>query len=158
MPARDARHDRMIRPTFRSPADPAAGTNSSPTVLVVEDVVLVRMLICDYLRNDGFTVVEAASGDDAIEMLKASLGVDAVFADVYMPNSSIDGFGVAEWVRRNKPDIKVVLTSGVDNGDRAAELGHHGALMAKPYDRAGVARRLRQVLGLDAGPTASSPK
>jgi CheY-like chemotaxis protein len=120
------------------------------TVLVVEDVVLVRMLICEYLRDAGFTVIEAISGDEAIAILGTSLAIDVVFADVYMPNSSIDGIEVARWIRSNKPDVKVVLTSGVANmADTAKELTSDGALIEKPYERAMVVQRLRKVLGLD---------
>ena len=120
------------------------------TVLVVEDVVLVRMLICEYLRGAGFTVIEAISGDEAIAILGTALRIDVVFADVYMPNSSIDGLGLARWIRSNKPGVKVVLTSGVANmADTAQDLTSDSALIEKPYDRALVAQRLREVLGLD---------
>src|SRR5215204_2858636 len=96
-------------------AVPSSGSSEMATVLVVEDVVLVRMLICEYLRDAGFTVIEAISGDEAIAILGTTLAIDVVFADVYMPNSSIDGIEVARWIRSNKPDVKVVLTSGVAN-------------------------------------------
>jgi CheY-like chemotaxis protein len=120
------------------------------TVLVVEDVVLVRMLICEYLRDAGFTVIEAISGDEAIAILGTTLAIDAVFADVVMPNSSIDGIGLARWIRSNKPDVKVVLTSGVTNvADTPKELTSDSPLIEKPYQRAAVAQRIREVLRLD---------
>ena len=119
------------------------------TVLVVEDVVLVRMLICEYLRDAGFTVIEATSGDEAIAILGSPLAIDVVFADVYMPNSSIDGIGLGRWIRSNKPDVKVVLTSGVSNtADTPEELTFDSPLIEKPYERAAVVQRLREVLHL----------
>lgn len=133
-----------------TPAEPSSGKLEMPTVLVVEDVVLVRMLICEYLRDAGFTVIEAVSGDEAIAILGTTLAIDVVFADVYMPNSSIDGIEVARWIRSNKPDMKVVLTSGVANmADTAKDLTSDSSLIEKPYDRAVVVQRLRKVLGLD---------
>ena len=139
----------MSKPVIRSPAEPSADSEKA-TVLVVEDVVLVRMLICEYLRDAGFTVIEAISGDEAITILGTPMKVDVVFADVYMPNSSVDGLGLARWIRSNKPDVKVVLTSGVANmADTAQELTSDSPLIEKPYERAVVVRRLRAVLGLD---------
>lgn len=139
----------MSRPVFRSPAEPSADSSERANVLVVEDVVLVRMLICAYLRDAGFTVVEAASGDEAIAIL-GTLEIDVVFADVYMPNGSIDGLALARWVRVNKPEVKVVLTSGIANmAETAQGLTTDSALIEKPYDRAAVAQRLREVLGRD---------
>ncbi len=138
------------RGRFRTPAEPSSGKAEMATVLVVEDVVLVRMLICEYLRDAGFTVIEAISGDEAIAILGTPLPIDVVFADVYMPNGSIDGIGVAQWIRSNRQDVKVVLTSGVANmADTAKELTSDSSLIEKPYDRAAVAQRLRKVLGLD---------
>ncbi len=137
----------MINPLPRSPAEPSAGSIEA-TVLVVEDVVLVRMLICEYLRDAGFSVIEATSGDEAMVVLATILHIDVVFADVYMPNSTIDGIELARWILANKPRVKVVLTSGVaDLKDQARQVTVGGALIEKPYDRAHVVKRLREVLG-----------
>jgi two-component system, response regulator PdtaR len=143
----------MNDPLRRSVTEVSSGKRAA-NVLVVEDVVLVRMLICEYLRDAGFTIVEATSGDEAMAILDTSLEIDAVFADLYMPNSSIDGIGLAQWIRANKPDVKVVLTSGVaDMADKARQVAPEGALIDKPYNRAQVLQRLREVLGLE--PTTS---
>jgi two-component system, response regulator PdtaR len=64
----------------------------SPTVLVVEDEVLVRMVIADYLRDCGFRVLEASTADEAMRVLGTNERVDIVFSDVQMPGS-LDGFG-----------------------------------------------------------------
>lgn len=144
----------MNNPLCRSATQSSSG-NRAANVLVVEDVVLVRMLISEYLRDAGLTVVEATSGDEALAILGTSLEIDAVFADLYMPNSSIDGIGLAQWIRANKPDVKVLLTSGVaDMADKARQVAPDGALIEKPYNRAQVLMRLREVLGMD--PTTSS--
>ena len=57
----------------------AGSTNdnqATPTVLVVEDEVLIRMATADYLRGCGYRVVEAGSGDEAVAVLKTDIGVD----------------------------------------------------------------------------------
>jgi CheY-like chemotaxis protein len=68
------------------------------TVLVIEDEVLVRMVIADYLRECGFRVVEASTADEGMRVLKTNERVDIVFSDVQMPGS-LDGFELAQWLR-----------------------------------------------------------
>src|SRR5512139_614094 len=82
-----------------------------PAVLVVEDDVLVRTVLAAYLRECGFDVVEAGSADEAIRVLEAGIRVDIVFSDVNMPGS-MDGFGLARWLRRERPGLKIILTTG----------------------------------------------
>src|SRR4029077_6668285 len=83
-----------------------------PTVLVVADEVLVRMAVSEYLRECGYNVVEASDAHEAIEVMTSEAVVDIAFSDITMPGS-LDGFGLAQWIRRERPDIRVVLTSGV---------------------------------------------
>ncbi|MEA2816833.1 MAG: hypothetical protein QOI93_4534, partial [Rhodospirillaceae bacterium] len=63
-----------------------------PTILVVEDEILVRTVIAAYLRDCGFDVVEAGNADEAVRVLEAGIRIDIVFSDVNMPGS-LDGFG-----------------------------------------------------------------
>jgi len=118
----------------------------SPTVLVVEDEVLIRLVIADYLRDCGYKVHEAVSGEEAIAILQApEVSIDVVFSDVEMPGS-MDGFALARWVRANKPGMEVILTSGIErSADIAATLCEAGPLMKKPYSSQDVVDRLRQL-------------
>ena len=118
----------------------------SPTVLVVEDEVLIRLVIADYLRDCGYKVHEAVSGEEAIAILQApEVSIDVVFSDVEMPGS-MDGFALARWVRANKPGLEVILTSGIErSADIAATLCEAGPLMKKPYSSQDVVDRLRQL-------------
>ncbi len=124
--------------TFEEPV-PA----SSPTVLVVEDDMLVRSLAAAYLRDCGFEVIEATGADEAIRILQADVHVDIVFSDVNMPGS-MDGFGLAQWVRRERPKLRVILTSGAAR--TTAEAAGHVAILAKPYDHAALERYIRALL------------
>ena len=80
-------------------------------VLVVEDEFLIRMIVSDYLREIGFTVVEACSGDEAVAVLRSGVLFDVVFTDVRMPGST-DGLALLAYVRATQPDLPVVVTSG----------------------------------------------
>jgi CheY-like chemotaxis protein len=122
-----------------------------PTVLVVVDEVLVRMAVSDYLRECGYNVVEASDAHEAIEVMTSDVAVDVAFSDIAMPGS-LDGFGLARWVRRERPEIKVVLSSGIARSAKAAgELCEEGPMLAKPYEHADLERRIRALL-------ASAPK
>jgi CheY-like chemotaxis protein len=117
-----------------------------PTILVVEDDVLVRNLVAAYLRECGFDVIEANSADEAIRVLQAEVPVDIVFSDIQMPGS-MDGFGLAHWVRRERPWLKVILTSGAAcTAKEAGDLCEQGPILAKPYDHAELERHIRSLL------------
>ena len=117
------------------------------TVLVVEDEVLIRLVIADYLRECGYRVHEAASADEAIVVLESrDVSVDIVFSDVIMPGR-MDGFGLARWVRANRPQIDIVLTSGIDrSAEVAGMLCRGGPLLEKPYEPQKVVDRIKQLL------------
>jgi len=116
------------------------------TVLVVEDEVLIRLVVAEYLRECGYRVHEAVSAEEAILILEApEVSVDIVFSDVEMPGG-MDGFGLARWVRSNRPDTKVILTSGAErSADIAGTLCEAGPLMKKPYHTQEVVDRIKQL-------------
>lgn len=121
--------------------------DTRPVVLVVEDEVLVRLVVAEYLRDCGFMVIEAGSAQEALKLFKADIDVDVVFSDIQMPGE-MDGFGLAQWLRKNRPDVKVILTSGAASAaaNKAADLCHEGPLLPKPYDSEEVERRIKQLL------------
>ncbi len=114
------------------------------TILVVEDEVLIRLVIAEYLRDCGYKVHEAAHADEAVLVLQSpDVTIDIVFSDVAMPGS-MDGFGLARWIRANRPEIQVVLTSGIDrSAEVAGMLCEAGPLLAKPYEPQGVVDRIK---------------
>jgi CheY-like chemotaxis protein len=84
---------------------------SRPTILVVEDEMLVRVMLADALRDAGYEAVEAVDGDEAIRLLRGSDNIKVVVSDIRMPGS-LDGIALARRVRSERPDIKIVLVSG----------------------------------------------
>ena len=106
-----------------------------PAVLVVEDEVLIRLVIADYLRECGFKVYEAATALEAIEVLESDqASIDLVFTDIRLPGE-INGFALGQWVRANRPGLPVILTSGDSKkSDAAKELCENEPFFAKPYD------------------------
>jgi CheY-like chemotaxis protein len=113
---------------------------------VVEDEVLVRLAVADYLRRCGYRVLEAGSGDEAPVILGTGEAVELVFSDVRMPGAT-DGFGLARWVREHRPGVDVILTSGMARkAEKAGDLCGHGPLLAKPYNHDRLLRRIRELL------------
>jgi CheY-like chemotaxis protein len=116
------------------------------TVLVVEDEWIVRMSIADYLRECGYRVLEAGNAAEAVTALEADAGIAIVFSDVQMPGN-MDGWGLARWVRQQRPGVKIILTSGVIRATEAAgDLCEDGPLMEKPYSHTELERRIRMLL------------
>jgi len=116
-----------------------------PTGLIVEDEALVRMTIADYLRGCGYQVIEASNADEAVSVLKGETLVEVVFTDVQMPGS-MDGFGLAHWVRRERPGVRIIVTSGVMRAEDAKNLCEDGPFVPKPYAFEELERRIRYVL------------
>jgi two-component system, response regulator PdtaR len=115
-----------------------------PTVLVVEDDVLLRMDAVDIIRNAGFEAVEAANADEAIAILEARPNIHVVFTDIQMPGS-MDGLKLAKFVKYRWPPIKIVATSGLVKVSRE-DLPAGGRFLAKPYTPAEVIRTLHELL------------
>jgi CheY-like chemotaxis protein len=124
--------------------DPGAARSSRPVVLIVEDEVLIRMLLSDALRQAGYDVIEAADADEAIRVMRASAGPDVLITDVGMPGS-VDGFGLVAYVRRAKPGLKVIVTSGHAGPDAAVGLAD--AFLPKPYDLTLIVQRVQALTG-----------
>ena len=122
-------------------------TERIPAILVVEDEVLIRLVIADYLRECGFKVYEAGTAAEAIEVIESeTAAIDLVFSDVRLPGQ-MNGFGLAHWARVNRPDLLVMLTSGDANRSEAAkQLCENEPFFAKPYDVELVVARIRAMV------------
>lgn len=124
-----------------SPRDPQAG-EVRETILMVEDNAEVRLMGATLLQDAGFEVHEAGDAEEALALVHAGLSFDLLFTDIVIPGP-MDGVGLASEVRRLRPGIPVLLTTGW--GDRANE--HAGLeLIGKPYRSAELTRKIRAVL------------
>lgn len=131
--------------------DPNSDTHTmrAPIVLIVEDEVLIRLSIAEHLREQGFSVIEASSAEEARAVFLGGLSVDFVFSDVHMTDSD-DGFALAEWLADNHPDVLVMLTSGVTTREQAASRGAT-PFINKPYAAKRVEEQIRAMLARRRG-------
>lgn len=126
-------------------------SKQTPTVLIVEDEVLVRTAAAKYLRDYGFNVLEAVTADQALELLRAVPDVNAVFSDVKLPGNH-SGVDLAEAIRRDFRHIKVLLTTAITPFPQVQGV----ALLKKPYFLFEVERRLRSMLDMPLPSESSS--
>jgi CheY-like chemotaxis protein len=124
--------------------EPSAASVPVRVVLIVEDEILIRMLLSEALRQEGYAVIEAANADEAFIVLRATPNPDVLITDVRMPGT-VDGFGLAAFVRRTRPELKVIITSGHAGPDGA--LGLADAFLPKPYELSAIVRRIRTLTG-----------
>jgi PAS domain S-box-containing protein len=133
--------------------DTVADTNqeshsSTPaTVLLVEDEAPLRVAVHKMLERAGFTVLEAADGSAAVDLLRAhQLSIDVVFLDVTIPGRPCHEV-LSEAVRR-RPQVKVILTSAHSGETVTAMLGSlpAHAFIRKPFRLATVVSALRNAL------------
>ena len=86
-------------------------TPTPPTVLIVEDEMMLRMRAVDIVEDAGFLPVQATNADDAMTILESRSDIDLMFTDIQMPGS-MDGLKLAYAVHERWPSIKIVLVSG----------------------------------------------
>jgi DNA-binding response OmpR family regulator len=113
-------------------------------LLLVDDNDEVRGVIADYLRENGFTVMEAASGDAARAVIEDS-PVDILVTDLIMPGA-LDGIGLAREAQRLRPALKILLISGYN--ESAAEARSLGlTILRKPFKLGELADAIRDAGG-----------
>ncbi|PZM10058.1 response regulator [Rhizobium tubonense] len=117
---------------------------SGITVLVVEDEILIRMDIVEFLQDEGFIVHEASNADDAIAILIANSDIGVLFTDIDMPGS-MDGLKLAAAVRDRWPPVKIIVTSGHRHLSDAL-LPVQGKFFAKPYDHSRIVSAMREMV------------
>jgi len=121
------------------------------TILVVDSDVLVRIVIAGYLRGCAYRVLEAATASEAMAILgEVEITIDAAVIDVEL-RGELNGFVLAQWIRANRPAIKVVLAGTIAKAASiATDLCEEGPLMTKPYDKQAVIDRIKRLLAAAA--------
>jgi len=127
-------------------------TPSPQTILFVEDEVIIRIHMADYLRHCGYRVVEASNAGEAMAVIETGIPIDLVFSDIQMPGT-MDGFALAQWLQTSRPQIQVILTSGIVRlAERASELCEDGPFLRKPYREPQLLELIRTALAKTSRP------
>ena len=125
----------------------AADLTGTGRVLLVEDEEVVRNFAARALKRQGYKVLEAASGVEALEVMEKNKGkIDIVVSDVVMPE--MDGPTLLKELRKKNPDIKIIFVSGYPNDAFKAALGDENfAFLPKPFSLPQLAAKVKEELG-----------
>jgi CheY-like chemotaxis protein len=114
-------------------AVPSAPPDRPLAVIVAEDEVLVRMLVAEVLKDDGFVTFTAGDALAALDICKSRPeAIDVLFTDVRMPGP-MDGLELAHRVRERWPWIGIIVVSG-NVFLRQDQLPAGARFLPKPYD------------------------
>lgn len=127
-------------------AAPAESLRGSETILLVEDEEALRGLTRSLLEDSGYTVLEAELPDAAMEIaLRHSGKIHILLTDMVMPGMT--GKDLAAKLGPMRPEMKVVYMSGYTSFSHAGLADSEIALLAKPFTREKLLRKLRETLG-----------
>ena len=130
---------------IESRASPVTG--GSETILLVEDDEDVRVTTAEMLSELGYTVLRAKDADSALVVIESGAEIDLLFTDIVMPGA-LRAPELAHKAEQKIPGIAVLFTTGyAENAAlRGGQLGSGLNLIAKPYARDQLGRKLRQIL------------
>lgn len=124
--------------------DSAPITAGKIVVLVVEDEVVVRNVVCLILQREGHTVLSASNGLEALEVARRYKGrIDLLVSDVQMPE--LDGLALVEQILPERPQLRVLLMSGKMPEELPEELKDI-PILRKPFRSTEFLARVREEL------------
>ncbi len=157
---------RVYFPRVDQPVDAAARPHSGPaprgteTLLVVEDEPVLRHLARSVLEAQGYQVVVAPNGQEALHMVRDHKGppIRLVISDVIMP--MMGGVAMAEWLKTAHPDLKILFTSGYTDEPIMDHASFHSGVefLPKPYTPSVLACKVREMLDDSANSDGASCK
>lgn len=117
------------------------------TILVIEDEKSLRDMMEEFLISNGYKVITATNGEEAITIYKQNIDeIKLVFSDIGLPK--IDGFSLFKNMNAINPEVKTILTSGFIDSSKKSEIINAGVkdFMQKPYHPEEVLRKIRKIL------------
>ncbi|HQS49645.1 MAG: hypothetical protein B7Y12_25000 [Rhizobiales bacterium 24-66-13] len=132
-------------------SDAGSLVEERPRILVLDADIVVRHVLAEYLRTCGYQVAEAASADEALDLLAdARPPFDVMLADFAVPGR-LAGFALAAFVREHHPAVEVILAgTPAKAANEAAELCDEGPHLARPYEPQSVIERIKQLMAARA--------
>ena len=114
-------------------------------ILVVDDEELIREVIVEYLKNEGYEYIEAKDGYDAIDMVKFHNDIDLIIMDIMMPN--LDGFSACKEIKKIKDIPTIVLSARSEEFDKLTgfDLGIDDYI-TKPFSPKELIARIKAIM------------
>ncbi len=116
------------------------------TVLVVEDREAVRRFAVRCLSSISCNILQAEDADSAIKILNNNQSIDLLFTDILMPGE-MNGRGLAKWVRANRPEIKILLTTASERESEKNEDPNEITfqVLPKPYSQHDLLSKIKKI-------------
>jgi CheY-like chemotaxis protein len=114
-----------------------------PTILLAEDEVFIRFAVCEALRDEGYTVLEAANGEEALSMFVADPSIRLVVSDINMPGA-LDGIALATRIKAVAPQLPVLLVSAHPPTEA---VGRADGFIRKPFSFSELVRQIQLLIG-----------
>ena len=114
-------------------------------ILVVDDEKLIRAVICEYARNEGYSVIEAENGDDAINKVTENPNIDLIIMDIMMPK--LDGYSACKEIFKIKKYPTIMLSARKEEYDKLLgfDLGIDD-YVTKPFSPKELMARIKAIL------------
>jgi PAS domain S-box-containing protein len=145
------RHTGEAATPAQEAAAPSRDVTGQDTILLVEDEEAVRSFAARALTMRGYTVLEAGSGDEALEIVQSGAEIHLIVTDVVMPN--MDGPTMVKHVKQIKPEIPVIFMSGyAEEAFRRDEGAGDIHFLPKPFGLKQLAAKVKDVLSGTAVP------
>jgi two-component system cell cycle sensor histidine kinase/response regulator CckA len=151
---------KIYLPAVRANAEAPTESSTAPdhvrggkeTILLVEDEPVLREFVGEVLHHYNYRVVEAGSGIEALRVWDEQDGkIDLLLTDMVMPEG-MTGNELATQLKRRKPNLKLIFTSGYSSEVMGIDFNHSGAsFLSKPYPPVQLAQLVRQCLDAPNG-------
>ncbi len=136
-----------------SPPEPKPTPGGTETLLLVEDNDCLRRNLSAYLGHLGYTILEAADGPSALSVSEQHRARIALLLTVMVMPGGINGLELTDQIRRQRPALQVILSSGHSPDLAEGEAAKRGlVLLPKPYPPTELATTLRRCLDAPAAP------
>jgi two-component system cell cycle sensor histidine kinase/response regulator CckA len=148
LPRHIVEHDEELAPLLADKKEPTRDLTGTGRVLLVEDEDSVRNFAARALSRQGYEVLEAGTGIEAMEVMEREKGrVDIVVSDVIMPE--MDGPSLLKELRKENPHLKFIFVSGYpdDAFKKSLDENEAYAFLPKPFTLPQLAAKVKEQLG-----------
>ena len=124
------------------------GSSAARTILLVEDQTAIRVLIRKALEQTGFVLIDAANGQEALELAESYEGhIDVLVSDILMPK--MDGVTLSRLLAESQPNMKVLFISGHPGHQWEALKGTRltSEFLPKPFTVQTLLTKIQELLG-----------
>ena len=125
-------------------ADPRPDGDGAVRILLVEDEFLIRLTLAEALTDAGYDVLEAESGDQALDVLEQDPSIRVLLTDIQLPGQ-LNGLALASKARATRPALPVIYMTGRPDTMADTTQGARDAFIAKPYLPSQVAATVRRL-------------